>query len=42
MKLEKNYEDQGKKTALLTAALANVPQLIHGVQEICDLIREFS
>ncbi|CAG7718337.1 unnamed protein product [Allacma fusca] len=37
-KLHQNYDSQCKKVGQLSNSLANIPQLIHGVQEVCDLI----
>lgn len=36
--LHDNYEEQWKKVGKLSTALALIPQVIHGVQEVCDTI----
>jgi long-subunit acyl-CoA synthetase (AMP-forming) len=37
-----NYERQWEKVAKLSNTLALIPQVIHGVQEVCDSICKFS
>jgi len=38
--LHENYEGQWKKVGKLSTSLALIPQVTHGVQEICDAIRK--
>ena len=39
-KLHDNYETQYQKIGQLSSSLANIPQLVHGVQTVCDLLCE--
>lgn len=38
--MHQDYEEQWKKMGRLCQSLALLPQVVHGVQEVCDTIRK--